>query len=179
MAGRERVTVGKWARRALRTAGTRQPLNDPQVKIKAIRKAAEYSFPTAGIQRHANRIRNIYIADQVNHRIREICGPACGGQSGHHSARTFAHHGWCLRHGSGDLELAAGLGAHDRSRAAGIEQHPIWVRQLDRWRISSSRGDHAAPGWDVHGDVYSPVTRFDCALRRFFRRPGRFQEGLS
>ena len=50
MARRERVTVGEWTRRALRMARACQPLNDPQVKIKAIRKAAEYSFPTADIQ---------------------------------------------------------------------------------------------------------------------------------
>ena len=50
MARRERLTVGEWTRRALRMARARQPLNDPQVKIKAIRKAAEYSFPTADVQ---------------------------------------------------------------------------------------------------------------------------------
>jgi hypothetical protein len=49
IARREQVTVGEWVRRALRMARTRQPLNDPQVKVKAIRKAAEYSFPTADI----------------------------------------------------------------------------------------------------------------------------------
>jgi Ribbon-helix-helix protein, copG family len=50
MARRERVTVGEWTRRALRMVRAHQPLNDPQVKIKAIRKAADYSFPTADIQ---------------------------------------------------------------------------------------------------------------------------------
>ncbi len=51
MAKREQVTVGEWVRRALRAARSRQPLSEPQIKLKAIRKAAEYTFPTADIQK--------------------------------------------------------------------------------------------------------------------------------
>jgi hypothetical protein len=50
MAKREQVAVGEWVRRALRAARSRQPLSEPQIKLKAIRKAAEYTFPTADIQ---------------------------------------------------------------------------------------------------------------------------------
>ena len=60
MARRERVTVGEWARRALRVARSQQPLSDPQVKLKAIRKAAEYSFPTADIQDMLGEIERGY-----------------------------------------------------------------------------------------------------------------------
>ena len=60
MARRERVAVGEWVRRALRAARARQPLNDPQVKLKAIRKAAEYSFPTADIQDMLTEIERGY-----------------------------------------------------------------------------------------------------------------------
>jgi len=48
-ARRDQVTVGEWARRALREACSRQPIHDAQFKLKAIRTAAEYSFPTADI----------------------------------------------------------------------------------------------------------------------------------
>ena len=50
IARQEHVTVGEWVRRALRAARSRQPLTAPEAKLKAIRKAAEYSFPTADIQ---------------------------------------------------------------------------------------------------------------------------------
>lgn len=50
IARRERLTVAEWVRRALRTARSRQPLTAPEAKLKAIRKAVDYSFPTADIQ---------------------------------------------------------------------------------------------------------------------------------
>ena len=50
IARQEHVTVGEWVRRALRAARSCQPLTAPEAKLKAIRKAAEYSFPTADIQ---------------------------------------------------------------------------------------------------------------------------------
>jgi hypothetical protein len=50
MAKCEQVAVGEWVRRALRAARSRQPLSEPQIKLKAIRKAAEYAFPTADIR---------------------------------------------------------------------------------------------------------------------------------
>ncbi len=59
-ARRERVTVGEWVRRALREARTRQPVNDPEAKLKAVRKAARYSFPTADIEEMLSEIEQGY-----------------------------------------------------------------------------------------------------------------------
>ncbi|MEK7751460.1 MAG: hypothetical protein AAB654_06050 [Acidobacteriota bacterium] len=44
------LNVGKEAERAPLTEPSRQPLTVPEAKLKAIRKAAEYSFPTVDIQ---------------------------------------------------------------------------------------------------------------------------------
>ncbi|HEV8038852.1 MAG TPA: ribbon-helix-helix protein, CopG family [Bryobacteraceae bacterium] len=60
LARREQVTVGEWVRRALREARSRQPLHDQQFKLKAIRKAAEYSFPTADIDQMLEEIERGY-----------------------------------------------------------------------------------------------------------------------
>ena len=45
----EKVTVGEWVRRSLREARTRKPAVDSESKLKAIRRAAEFSFPAADI----------------------------------------------------------------------------------------------------------------------------------
>jgi len=50
LARREQIAVGEWVRRVLREARAKRPLHEPQAKLKAVRKAAEYSFPTAGIE---------------------------------------------------------------------------------------------------------------------------------
>jgi predicted 2-oxoglutarate/Fe(II)-dependent dioxygenase YbiX len=50
LARRERLAVGEWVRRALRDARSRQPVNDPNVKLSSIRRAVEYSFPTADVE---------------------------------------------------------------------------------------------------------------------------------
>jgi hypothetical protein len=60
LARRERLTVGEWVRRALRTARSRQPTKDPQEKIRAVRKAVEYSFPTADIGQMLDEIESGY-----------------------------------------------------------------------------------------------------------------------
>ena len=60
MAQRQRLTVAEWARRALRAARSRQPLHEPEVKLEAIRKAAEYSFPTADIEKMLAEIERGY-----------------------------------------------------------------------------------------------------------------------
>jgi hypothetical protein len=44
------LNVGEEVERAPRAEPSRQPLTAPEAKLKAIRKAAEYSFPTADIQ---------------------------------------------------------------------------------------------------------------------------------
>ena len=60
LARREHIPVGEWVRRALRAARTRQPASDPQVKLKAVRKAAEYSFPTADMDQMLREIEQGY-----------------------------------------------------------------------------------------------------------------------
>jgi hypothetical protein len=60
LARREQVTVGEWVRRALRDARAHQPIHDAQFKLKAIRKAAEYSFPTADIDQMLEEIERGY-----------------------------------------------------------------------------------------------------------------------
>ena len=59
-ARRERVTVGEWVRRALREARKRRPANEPETKLKAVRRAAEYSFPTANIDQMLREIEQGY-----------------------------------------------------------------------------------------------------------------------
>ena len=60
LARRDRVTVGEWVRRALQEARSRQPIHDQQFKLRAIRKAAEYSFPTADIDQMLQEIERGY-----------------------------------------------------------------------------------------------------------------------
>jgi hypothetical protein len=50
LARRERLSVGEWVRRALGEAREHRPLHDPDKKLKAIRRGAEFSFPTADIE---------------------------------------------------------------------------------------------------------------------------------
>ena len=45
MARREQLTVGAWVRRALREARKRESAADPEIKLRAIRPGAEFSFP--------------------------------------------------------------------------------------------------------------------------------------
>jgi hypothetical protein len=60
LARRERLTVGEWVRRTLREARRRQSVGDPAAKLKAIRRAAEYSFPTADIDQMLREIEQGY-----------------------------------------------------------------------------------------------------------------------
>jgi hypothetical protein len=59
-ARRERVTVGEWVRRVLREARMRQPVNKPEVKLKAVRKASRYSFPAPDIEQMLSEIEQGY-----------------------------------------------------------------------------------------------------------------------
>ena len=59
-ARRERVTVGEWVRRVLREARSRRPVSEPETKLKAIRRAAEYSFPTCEIDQMLKEIEQGY-----------------------------------------------------------------------------------------------------------------------
>jgi hypothetical protein len=60
LARRERVPVGEWVRRVLRDARARQPVNEPETKLKAVRRGAEYSFPTADIEQMLGEIERGY-----------------------------------------------------------------------------------------------------------------------
>lgn len=56
LARRERLTIGEWVRRTLREARSQQPVHDPRSKLKAVREAAEHSFPTAEIDQMLEEI---------------------------------------------------------------------------------------------------------------------------
>jgi hypothetical protein len=60
LARHEHLPVGEWVRRALRDARARQPVNDPEMKLKSIRKAAEHSFPVADIEQMLREIEEGY-----------------------------------------------------------------------------------------------------------------------
>ena len=60
LARRDRVPVGEWVRQALRTARSHQPVNEPEVKLKAVRRAAEFSFPTADLSQMLREIEQGY-----------------------------------------------------------------------------------------------------------------------
>jgi hypothetical protein len=56
LATRERLTVGEWVRRTLRDARASRPVIAPETKLKAVRRSAEYSFPTADIEQMLGEI---------------------------------------------------------------------------------------------------------------------------
>jgi len=60
LAKRERVTVGEWVRRVLREARADRPAAEPETKLKAVRRAAEYSFPTADVKQMLSEIERGY-----------------------------------------------------------------------------------------------------------------------
>ena len=60
LAKREHLTVGEWVRRALRDARASRPEIDPETKLKAVRRAAKYSFPTADIEQMLSEIERGY-----------------------------------------------------------------------------------------------------------------------
>ncbi|MGO9231850.1 MAG: ribbon-helix-helix protein, CopG family [Bryobacteraceae bacterium] len=60
LAKRERLTVGEWVRRALRDAHASRPVIDPETKLKAVRRGAKYSFPTADIEQMLGEIERGY-----------------------------------------------------------------------------------------------------------------------
>ena len=62
LARRERITVGKWVRRVLRQARVAQPRSDPETKLKAVRRAVSYAFPTTDIQTMIEEIERGYEA---------------------------------------------------------------------------------------------------------------------
>jgi hypothetical protein len=62
LARRDRLTVGEWVRRTLREARAQQSSCDPSAKLAAVRRAAEYAFPTADIDQMLNEIERGYQA---------------------------------------------------------------------------------------------------------------------
>ncbi len=60
LAKRERLTVGEWVRRALREARASRPVSEPESKLKAVRRAAKYSFATADIAQMLSEIERGY-----------------------------------------------------------------------------------------------------------------------
>ena len=59
-ARRARVTVCEWVRRELREAYVRRPVKSAELKLEAVRKAAQYSFPTADIDQMLREIEQGY-----------------------------------------------------------------------------------------------------------------------
>lgn len=60
LARRDRLSVGEWVRRTLREARTQKPASDPETKLKVLRRGAEYSFPSADIDRMIGEIERGY-----------------------------------------------------------------------------------------------------------------------
>jgi hypothetical protein len=60
LAKRERLTVGEWVRRVLRDARAARPVIDPERKLKALRRGAQYSFPTADLEQMLSEIERGY-----------------------------------------------------------------------------------------------------------------------
>jgi hypothetical protein len=60
LAKREHLTVGEWVRRALREARAKRPATEPDTKLKAIRRAAKHSFPTADVRQMLAEIERGY-----------------------------------------------------------------------------------------------------------------------
>lgn len=62
LARREHLALGEWVRRILREARSQRPVHEPQAKLKAVRKATEYSFPTGDIEQILAEIERGYHA---------------------------------------------------------------------------------------------------------------------
>ena len=60
IARRHQMTVGEWVRQALRAARCQAASGDPRLKLRAVRKAARHSFPTAEIPQMLAEIERGY-----------------------------------------------------------------------------------------------------------------------
>ena len=56
-----RQTMSEWVRQTLRAARDREPAVDAESKIRAIRRAAEYDFPTADPKQMIAEIERGYL----------------------------------------------------------------------------------------------------------------------
>ncbi len=60
LAKRGHLTVGEWVRRTLRDARASRPMIDPETKLKAVRRGAKHSFPSADIEQMLSEIERGY-----------------------------------------------------------------------------------------------------------------------
>lgn len=60
IAKREHLTVGEWVRRTLREARAAKPGRDIETKLKAVRRAAQCSYPSPGIKQMLREIEHGY-----------------------------------------------------------------------------------------------------------------------
>ncbi|MGD0670018.1 MAG: antitoxin [Bryobacteraceae bacterium] len=60
LAKRERLTLGEWVRRTLREARASRPATEPEAKLKSLRRAVKYSFPTADVEQMLSEIERGY-----------------------------------------------------------------------------------------------------------------------
>ena len=60
LAEREHLSVGEWVRRALREARTSRPVMESEAKLKAVRRAAQHSFPTSDVEQMLSEIERGY-----------------------------------------------------------------------------------------------------------------------
>ncbi len=63
LASRQKLSVGEWVRNTLSEARNAKSLLDPESKLRAIRSATEYSFPTADIDQMLSEIAQGYPTD--------------------------------------------------------------------------------------------------------------------
>ena len=60
LAKREHLTVGEWVRGVLREARSSRSVIEPESKLKSIRRAVQYSFPTADMDQMLKEIERGY-----------------------------------------------------------------------------------------------------------------------
>jgi hypothetical protein len=60
LAQREKVPLGEWVRKVLREARSKHPAAEPELKLRAVRRAAKYSFPTADVDQMNAEIERGY-----------------------------------------------------------------------------------------------------------------------
>lgn len=65
VARRHRMTVSAWVRQALRALRRREPLQDGERKLAAVRAALRHAFPTGEIEAMLAEIERGYVGDSV------------------------------------------------------------------------------------------------------------------
>ena len=66
IAKRNRTTVAEWVRQALRAARRQEPRGDAERKLKVIREAARYKFPSGDIQQMLAEIEQGYLTNDIS-----------------------------------------------------------------------------------------------------------------